>query len=309
MRRSSCLFRPVIVGSGAAAALVVCRRRRQPSATSSCCVGRSTVARRRHADRARVADQRRHRRRDGDVAEPAAHQRQDARHDLDVRVGSRRRLRRYEIVVQRDLAHLNEQMKRLFPGEAIEAPEQRQGDRAVRHGDEQGSRRQGDRRRRRLRGEEGGSRQPARRSARARASNQVLLRVRFAEVSRTRDDRTRRVALHRPERLQERRSARIDDAAAAGAGRSTAQRPRASKLTFSDFLNLFLFDAKHQLGVGDQGAADEGLFQSLAEPNLVAESGKEASFLAGGEFPVPVAQASGGNRRDHRQSSRNSASA
>ena len=37
-----------------------------------------------------------------------------------------------------------------------------------------------------------------------------------------------------------------------------------------------------------------GLFQSLAEPNLVAESGKEASFLAGGEFPIPVAQGIGG---------------
>src|SRR5471032_1075066 len=30
-------------------------------------------------------------------------------------------LRRYEIVVQRDLAHLNEQMKTLFPGENIDA--------------------------------------------------------------------------------------------------------------------------------------------------------------------------------------------
>ncbi len=39
----------------------------------------------------------------------------------------------------------------------------------------------------------------------------------------------------------------------------------------------------------------KGLFQSLAEPNLVAESGKEASFLAGGEFPIPVAQGSGAN--------------
>ena len=32
----------------------------------------------------------------------------------------------------------------------------------------------------------------------------------------------------------------------------------------------------------------------LAEPNLVAMSGQEASFLAGGEFPVPVPQASAG---------------
>ncbi len=41
--------------------------------------------------------------------------------------------------------------------------------------------------------------------------------------------------------------------------------------------------------------SNRGLFQSLAEPNLVAESGKEASFLAGGEFPVPIAQGSGAN--------------
>ena len=32
----------------------------------------------------------------------------------------------------------------------------------------------------------------------------------------------------------------------------------------------------------------------LAEPNLVTTSGQEASFLAGGEFPIPVPQAQGG---------------
>src|SRR5437773_4683280 len=63
-------------------------------------------------------------------------------------------------------------------------------------------------------------------------------------------------------------------------------------LVFSDFLNLFLFDAKHQLGTVIKALQTRGQFQSLAEPNLVAESGKEASFLAGGEFPVPVPQAS-----------------
>ena len=34
----------------------------------------------------------------------------------------------------------------------------------------------------------------------------------------------------------------------------------------------------------------EGLAKTLAEPNLVALSGQEASFLAGGEIPIPVAQ-------------------
>ena len=38
----------------------------------------------------------------------------------------------------------------------------------------------------------------------------------------------------------------------------------------------------------------QGLSKTLAEPTLVALSGEKASFLAGGEFPVPVAQSSGG---------------
>jgi pilus assembly protein CpaC len=36
-----------------------------------------------------------------------------------------------------------------------------------------------------------------------------------------------------------------------------------------------------------------GLVNILAEPNLTAMSGETASFLAGGEFPIPVPQASG----------------
>jgi pilus assembly protein CpaC len=38
---------------------------------------------------------------------------------------------------------------------------------------------------------------------------------------------------------------------------------------------------------------EEGLLTTLAEPNLVALSGQTASFLAGGEFPIPVAQSLG----------------
>ena len=36
----------------------------------------------------------------------------------------------------------------------------------------------------------------------------------------------------------------------------------------------------------------KGLARSLAEPNLVALSGDTASFLAGGEYPIPVAGSS-----------------
>lgn len=39
----------------------------------------------------------------------------------------------------------------------------------------------------------------------------------------------------------------------------------------------------------------DGLFKLLAEPNLVAVSGEEADFLAGGEIPVPVVQGGSGS--------------
>jgi flagellar biosynthesis GTPase FlhF len=66
-------------------------------------------------------------------------------------------------------------------------------------------------------------------------------------------------------------------------------------MVFSDYLNLFLFNSSHQLGLTIKALQNRGLMQSLAEPNLIAENGKEASFLAGGEYPYPVAQGVGGN--------------
>ena len=62
------------------------------------------------------------------------------------------------------------------------------------------------------------------------------------------------------------------------------------EFTFSDFLNIFLFSQKYDLGAMLRALRTRGLFQSLAEPNLIAYNGQEASFLAGGEIPVPVVQ-------------------
>jgi pilus assembly protein CpaC len=39
---------------------------------------------------------------------------------------------------------------------------------------------------------------------------------------------------------------------------------------------------------------EQGLLKVLAEPTLITLSGKTANFLAGGEFPIPVPQSSGG---------------
>ncbi|HSF17902.1 MAG TPA: pilus assembly protein N-terminal domain-containing protein [Vicinamibacteria bacterium] len=58
----------------------------------------------------------------------------------------------------------------------------------------------------------------------------------------------------------------------------------------SDLLNVFLFRPDLNLGVVVRALEQQNLLEILAEPNLVAQSGREASFLAGGEFPFPVVQ-------------------
>src|SRR5688572_29871798 len=65
------------------------------------------------------------------------------------------------------------------------------------------------------------------------------------------------------------------------------------ELVFSDFLNLFLFNTNYNVGAVLRLLKQTGYFQSLAEPNLIAYNGQEASFLAGGEFPVPFSSGVG----------------
>jgi pilus assembly protein CpaC len=65
------------------------------------------------------------------------------------------------------------------------------------------------------------------------------------------------------------------------------------QMEFSDFLNIFLFNTDWNVGSLVRVLKQSGNFQSLAEPNLIAYNGREASFLAGGEFPVPIVNALG----------------
>jgi pilus assembly protein CpaC len=55
-------------------------------------------------------------------------------------------------------------------------------------------------------------------------------------------------------------------------------------------LNLFLFRTDINFGVVVEALQQKSLLQILAEPNLIAVNGKEASFLAGGQFPFPIVQ-------------------
>jgi pilus assembly protein CpaC len=65
-------------------------------------------------------------------------------------------------------------------------------------------------------------------------------------------------------------------------------------VNISDFLNLFVTRTDLNLGVVIKALQARNLLQILAEPNLIAVNGKEASFLAGGEFPFPIVQPSQG---------------
>jgi pilus assembly protein CpaC len=196
-------------------------------------------------------------------------------------------LKRYEVTVLRDLSGLSEQMKTLFPKEQIDV--KITGKNVVLSGTVS-------------------HKDTIEKAVNVAAgyvdkrdevvtllqlrqdgpSNQVLLRVRFAEVSRN--------------ALTELGASWFSSGYKDYLGRVGTQQFGRSlpdfeedKLVFSDFLNLFLFDTKNNLGAVIKALQTKGQFQSLAEPNLVSESGKEASFLAGGEIPIPVAQGSGAN--------------
>ena len=195
-------------------------------------------------------------------------------------------IQRYEVNVQRDLSVLQHQMKTLFPGEPISV--YGNGKDVVISGivsskyvvDKAADVAAGYVEKKEdvvnlLKQQEGV------------ASQQVLLRVRFAEVSR--NALTELGATLFAHGFQDGR----------WFGRTrTDQTPAPfwddGKLVFSDFLNLFVFDAKNGLGGAIRALQNKGLFQSLAEPNLIAENGKEASFLAGGEYPYPVVQGQSG---------------
>lgn len=105
---------------------------------------------------------------------------------------------------------------------------------------------------------------------------QVNLRVRFIEVSRT---LTRQLGLN---------------------WQALGNIGRLAISAATNYSTGNITTAPSTLGIGYNGAvnvnsaidalAQDDLITILAEPNLTAQSGETASFLAGGEFPIPVAQ-------------------
>jgi pilus assembly protein CpaC len=67
-------------------------------------------------------------------------------------------------------------------------------------------------------------------------------------------------------------------------------REAAGTISVSDALNFFAFRPDLNIATFIKALEDNNILQILAEPNLVTTNGKEANFLVGGEFPVPVLQ-------------------
>lgn len=131
-------------------------------------------------------------------------------------------------------------------------------------------------------------------------SQQVMLQVRVAEVNRralseaglglftTRQD----VAARSTTQQFSAPDFNIQQPTLLGNPRDLAEVP--GDLRFTDYLNLFFFSRTAGLGGVLRALEASGHFQTLAEPNLIAYNNQEASFLAGGEFPIPVLQGATG---------------
>jgi pilus assembly protein CpaC len=91
-----------------------------------------------------------------------------------------------------------------------------------------------------------------------------------------------------------------------GQGSAATSGPNSNPFTVSASpIGTALGAAGHLFGLDLAGsidlAATDGLATILAEPNLTALSGETASFLAGGEFPIPVSQSLGAVTIEYKQ--------
>lgn len=123
---------------------------------------------------------------------------------------------------------------------------------------------------------------------------QILLRVKFAEMDRSLDSNfavnlVSTGAANTPGRITTGQFAApsFSDLAGSIPGRSEGA---SSRFTVTDALNVFAFRPDLNLAAFVAALQSRGYLQILAQPNLVTSDRKEASFLVGGEFPVPVLQ-------------------
>jgi pilus assembly protein CpaC len=131
----------------------------------------------------------------------------------------------------------------------------------------------------------------------AGVEKQILLRVKFAELDRSKEDQfgVNILSLGATNTIGRTTTGQfaapsITDINSVIPGRNQGF---SSQVTVGDALNIFAFRPDLNLGAFIKALQSESILQILAEPNLVTTNGKEAQFLVGGEFPVPILQGGG----------------
>ncbi|MBD3678240.1 MAG: type II and III secretion system protein family protein [Rhodobacteraceae bacterium] len=123
-------------------------------------------------------------------------------------------------------------------------------------------------------------------------THQVMLKVRFAEMSRS---------------VSKGINGGIAGSYASGSGNTVADIGLGSGELIEDEPPVLFLDSASigQVGIGQvfgnlaigvllEALENKGLVRTLAEPNLTTLSGQKASFLAGGEYPIPLNDGEGG---------------
>jgi pilus assembly protein CpaC len=118
-----------------------------------------------------------------------------------------------------------------------------------------------------------------------RGVRQIALQIVFAELDRTRADS---FGVNLLSTGAGNTPGRITTGQVASANPTQLQ---GSSFNLMDALNIFAFRPDLNLGATIKDLENQGVLQILARPTLVASDGKEAKFVVGGEFPVPVIQA------------------
>ncbi|MDR3750940.1 MAG: pilus assembly protein N-terminal domain-containing protein [Terracidiphilus sp.] len=114
------------------------------------------------------------------------------------------------------------------------------------------------------------------------ADPQILLKVRFASV-----DRSKELQLG----INIFSTSLGNAVSATSTGQYSAPSVTTSgTATVSNDLNLFAYFPGLDFGATIEALQTKGIVEILAQPNVLAANGKEASFLAGGEYPYPVVQ-------------------
>ncbi|MGV6887931.1 type II and III secretion system protein family protein [Rhodophyticola sp. SM2404] len=114
-------------------------------------------------------------------------------------------------------------------------------------------------------------------------TQQVMLQVRFAEMSRSvRQNLSASFAVGGGDTLIG------TGALEAGGGTASPSLGNSSFLGRQGALAVSFGAGSAQIGIMLEALETNGLVRTLAEPNLTALSGQSASFLAGGEYPIPV---------------------